>query len=249
MLIIRYRLNCSLSNRGERMAIESTAFRARVTAAKSRAARRRGPGRPAEDSAASLRALYLTTALATFLERGYDGASIEEIARRAGASKMTLYRLYESKEGLFCRVVDLAIARACRSLQMEFEPFDSVREGLRELIRQLYVTFTDETWLSVSRLVIAEKKRFPSLARQLIGRERELMAPVERFLEQARSQGGLVIADARAAAYQLAALASGGVRFLIHEPRRSSAVSQAWVDAIYQFAWRAWRPKSSPGLL
>lgn len=229
------------------MAIESTAVRMRVTAANSRSARRRGPGRPSEEGAAQLRALYLQTALATFLEKGYDGASIEEIARRAGASKMTLYRLYESKEGLFCRVVDLAIARACRSLQIEFEQFDTVREGLRELIRQLYVTFTDETWLSVSRLVIAEKKRFPSLARQLVSRERELMGPVERFLEEASSRGGLVIGDARAAAYQLAALASGGVRFLIHEPRRSSAAYRAWVSAIFEFAWQAWRPASSRG--
>jgi AcrR family transcriptional regulator len=224
------------------MAIDSTVFSARGTAAKSRAGRRRGPGRPPDDSAGELRALYLQTALATFLEKGYDGASIEEIARRAGASKMTLYRLYECKQGLFCRVVDLAIARACRSLQIEFEQFDSVREGLRDLIRQLYVTFTDETWLSVSRLVIAEKKRFPALARQLVSRERELMGPVERFLEQARERGVLVIADARAAAYQLAALASGGVRFLIHEPRRSRVAYQAWIDAIYEFAWRAWCP-------
>lgn len=224
------------------MAIDSRVFRARGTAAKSRSDRRRGPGRPPEDSASELRALYLQTALTTFLEKGYEGAGIEEIARRAGASKMTLYRLYESKEGLFCRVVDLAIARACGSLQIEFGQFDSVREGLRELIRQLYVTFTDETWLSVSRLVIAEKKRFPSLARQLVSRERELMDPVERFLEQARERGLLVMADARAAAYQLAALASGGVRFLIHEPRRSSGAHHAWIDAIYELAWRAWRP-------
>jgi AcrR family transcriptional regulator len=227
------------------VAIESTAFRLGSAAARSRPARRRGPGRPAEHCAAELRDLYLGTALATFLEKGYDGASIEEIARRAGASKMTLYRLYESKEGLFCRVVDLAIARACRSLRVELGQFDSVREGLRELVRQLYVTFTDDTWLSVSRLVIAEKKRFPALARQLVSRERELMSPVERFLEQANLRGLLVIADARAAAYQLAALASGGVRFLIHEPRRGRVASRAWIDAIDEFAWRAWRPGSS----
>jgi len=227
------------------MTIESTALRTHGTAAKPRSRRRRGPGRPPERSSADLRALYLQTALATFLEKGYDGASIEEIARRAGASKMTLYRLYDSKEGLFCRVVDLAIARACRSLQIELEQFESVRVGLRELIRQLYVTFTEETWLSVSRLVIAEKKRFPSLARQLITRERELMSPVESFLEQARDRGLLVIADTRAAAYQLAALASGGVRFLIHEPHRSRTGEGSWIDAIYEFAWQAWRPAST----
>jgi AcrR family transcriptional regulator len=227
------------------MAFGSSTSRPLSTATNARSGRHRGPGRPPERRAAQLRSLYLQTALATFLEKGYDGASIEEIARRAGASKMTLYRLYDSKEVLFCRVVDLAIARACRSLQIELEQFESVRLALRELIRQLYVTFTDETWLSVSRLVIAEKKRFPSIARQLITRERELMNPVESFLEQARDRGLLVIADTRAAAYQLAALASGGVRFLIHEPRRSRMGEGAWIDAIYGFAWQAWRPAST----
>jgi hypothetical protein len=62
------------------------------------------------------------------------------------------------------------------------------------------------------------------------------------FLHQADAQGLLRVADPHAGAYQLAALASGGVRFLIHEPLQATADKRAWVDAIFEFAWNSWRP-------
>jgi len=210
-----------------------------------RSVRRRGPGRPPGQSAGELRDLYLQAALETFLAKGYAGSSLEAIARTARASKMTLYRLYGGKQELFRRVVDLAIARARSSLQIELDRFRSPRAALRGLITQLHDAFTDPTWLSVQRLVIAESLRFPALAHELLSHERDLMAPVEEFLRDANARGALVIADARAAAYQLAALASGGVRFMIHEPLRSETRKRSWVDAICSFAWNSWRPQPS----
>lgn len=162
--------------------------------------------------------LYLQAALETFLVKGYEGTSIEEIARAARASRMTLYRLYGSKEELFRRVVDLAIGRARASMRIKLEEFASTRAALHALIRQLHDAFTDATWLGVQRLVIAECRRFPALARELLSHDREVVAPVEEFLKEANGRGSLVIGDAHAAAFQLAALASGGVRFLIREP-------------------------------
>ncbi|HEX6335737.1 MAG TPA: TetR/AcrR family transcriptional regulator [Jiangellaceae bacterium] len=41
-----------------------------------------------------------------FAERGFDGASIEEIASRAGVSKPVVYEHFRSKEGLYAVVVD-----------------------------------------------------------------------------------------------------------------------------------------------
>jgi AcrR family transcriptional regulator len=43
---------------------------------------------------------------ALFAERGFDGASIEEIASRAGVSKPVVYEHFRSKEGLYAVVVD-----------------------------------------------------------------------------------------------------------------------------------------------
>jgi AcrR family transcriptional regulator len=204
--------------------------------------RRRSAGRPPQHKAQDLHALYLQAALQTFLAKGYGGASIEEIARLAKASKMTLYRLYGTKHELFRRVVKLAIERAATRMQLDAGAFGSAREGLRELIQHLHEALTDPTWLDVMRLVIAEGARFPALAHELRSHDRELMSPVEAFLRRADERGLLRIADPHAAAYQLAALASGGVRFLVHEPLQSTAQKRAWVDAIVEFAWGSWRP-------
>lgn len=47
----------------------------------------------------------LNAASAVFLEHGYERASMNEVARRAGGSKATLYNYYDSKESLFDAVV------------------------------------------------------------------------------------------------------------------------------------------------
>lgn len=49
-------------------------------------------------------AAVLTAARALLLERGYNGFSIEEVARRAGAGKPTIYRWWPSKADLFIAV-------------------------------------------------------------------------------------------------------------------------------------------------
>jgi AcrR family transcriptional regulator len=212
------------------------------TVANLKGVRRRSPGRPPQHKAEDLHALYLRAALESFLAQGYAGSSIEGIARLAKASKMTLYRLYGTKHELFRRVVRLAIERTSSRMQVDPAAFGSAREGLRELVQHLHDALTDPTWLDVMRLVIAEGARFPALAQELRSYDRELMAPVEASLRQADARGLLRIADPHAAAFQLAALASGGVRFLVHEPLQSALQKRTWVDAIVEFAWRSWRP-------
>ncbi|WP_326825981.1 TetR/AcrR family transcriptional regulator [Streptosporangium sp. NBC_01756] len=66
---------------------------------------RRGRGRPRdpETDAAILRA-----ALEVFVERGVDGAGIEQIAKRASVGKLTIYRRWDSKEKLLAQAIESA---------------------------------------------------------------------------------------------------------------------------------------------
>jgi AcrR family transcriptional regulator len=61
-----------------------------------------GPGRPRSESADTA---ILSAALEVFVERGIDGASIEEIAERAKVARTTLYRRWSSKEELIARAI------------------------------------------------------------------------------------------------------------------------------------------------
>jgi AcrR family transcriptional regulator len=68
-----------------------------------------------------------------FAERGYAGASMEELSRRAGVTKPVVYELFESKEGLFRACVDRAIEHMAKSIvdafHSETEPEARLRAG------------------------------------------------------------------------------------------------------------------------
>ena len=68
---------------------------------------RRGRGRPRD--AGADRAI-LEAALELFVERGVEGASIEQIAKRAGVGKLTVYRRWSSKEELLSQAIESARA-------------------------------------------------------------------------------------------------------------------------------------------
>lgn len=57
-------------------------------------------------SAAERRSQLISVGRAVFAERGYDGASVEEIAERAHVSKPIVYEHFGGKEGLYAVVVD-----------------------------------------------------------------------------------------------------------------------------------------------
>jgi AcrR family transcriptional regulator len=68
-----------------------------------------------------------------FAERGYAGASMEELCRRAGVTKPVVYELFDSKDGLFRVCVDRAIERMAISIveafRSETEPEARLRAG------------------------------------------------------------------------------------------------------------------------
>ena len=77
------------------------------------ATRKRGPGRPpaAEASGPSSRARLLEAAAKVFAERGYLGATVDDVAAEAGLSKGTVYWNFESKADLFADLVEDRIDR------------------------------------------------------------------------------------------------------------------------------------------
>src|SRR5205823_5364187 len=75
-------------------------------------------------TAAARRDEVLDAALVEFAERGFEGASTEDIARRAGISQPYLFRLFGTKKGLFK-------AAAARCLRETLEVFQRAAEGKR----------------------------------------------------------------------------------------------------------------------
>lgn len=118
--------------------------------------RRRPEARPAE---------ILAAALEVFAARGFQGARLEEVAKRAGVSKGALYLYFETKADLFRAVVTDAISpsiervKAMASAEVPFET--AARMGLGMMARTVAV---DRRISGVVKLVIAESRNHPELA-------------------------------------------------------------------------------------
>lgn len=59
---------------------------------------------------AERRAQLIEVAAGAFLERGYDATSMDDVARRAGVSRLILYRIFESKPELYRAVLATVLA-------------------------------------------------------------------------------------------------------------------------------------------
>src|SRR5215472_1525363 len=67
--------------------------------------KKRGPGRPRSEAADHA---ILRAALSVFIERGIEGATIEQVADAAGVARTTLYRRWSSKEALIAQAIAAA---------------------------------------------------------------------------------------------------------------------------------------------
>lgn len=127
-----------------------------------------------------------------FLELGFSGASMAEIAERVGGSKATLYNYFPSKEALFREV----IARRGSQLyaRLNAMPFDveDFAGGLVQFgIRLLRVVLSDD-YIIVHRLVISECGRFPDLGEADIeARRRAVLEPLRQCIEMQMTKGRL----------------------------------------------------------
>jgi AcrR family transcriptional regulator len=73
---------------------------------------------------AQTRAALLATAASVFAERGYQGASVEEIAERAGFSHGAVYSNFAGKEDLFLAVFEEYMAERARELASTQQAID-----------------------------------------------------------------------------------------------------------------------------
>ena len=80
----------------------------------------------------SKRDAILEIASLAFLEHGYRGASVNEMSRRSGISKETIYRYFKNKKELFAAVLDQELDHYQRSID-ELDNIDQDKE-LREVL-------------------------------------------------------------------------------------------------------------------
>jgi len=118
--------------------------------------RRRREARPGE---------ILTAALEQFVEHGFAATKMEDIARRAGVTKGTVYLYYASKEELFRAAVEETIVP---SLSLGEQLLEETSASASQLFRALIATWWDfmsaPPVSGIPKLIVAEAANFPAIA-------------------------------------------------------------------------------------
>jgi AcrR family transcriptional regulator len=154
----------------------------------------------------------LSGAREVFLDRGFDAASMGDIARAAGVSKGTLYVYFQNKEDLFAALV----ASECTETAERLFVFDAAAPDVETALTQLGHSFIAAVvrpgHIATLRTVIAIAGKFPEIGRQFF--EAGPCAGIQRlskFLAAKVEQGVLDIEDVEQAASQFLGLCKDGV--------------------------------------
>ncbi|MDR3764916.1 MAG: TetR/AcrR family transcriptional regulator [Acidobacteriota bacterium] len=121
-------------------------------------------GRPPIADAVKYRKRILDATAAVFLEKGFERASTNEIARRAQTSKQTLYSLYPSKAELFVGVVTARIEPLFARHVNYIESAEPPRKVLSNMGESMLRMFRSREFLALYRILVSQVHTFPEPA-------------------------------------------------------------------------------------
>ncbi|MEU5028843.1 TetR/AcrR family transcriptional regulator [Streptomyces milbemycinicus] len=108
----------------------------------------------------------MEAATAVFMEKGYSGTSMDDIAKLAAVSKQTVYKHFADKEKLFAEIVLATSGRIDGMIDLvadiPADP-DALEDNLHRLARQFLAALTQPQVLQLRRLIIANADTFPDL--------------------------------------------------------------------------------------
>jgi AcrR family transcriptional regulator len=193
----------------------------------------------------SKRAAIVEAAARVFLEKGYEGTSMELVARAAKVARRTVYNQYVSKEALFTAVTEHVWSKY--DLARQVRTGGGARESIAALAAAIVKFWMDSDAIAFLRLVVAEGDRFPHLAPTFFdsGKQpvfRALVAEIRRL----KKAGLLIVDDIELAAKQLVGLLNEPLmwpRLLQLSGPPAKARRDAVIESAIEVFLRAHEPK------
>lgn len=134
----------------------------------------------------------LEAAFEVFGAHGLAGARLEDIAKRAGVSKGTIYLYFPNKEALFKEMIRRTVVAHLERTERDFGDGQrsSATQQIREYMRQWWAFMRSADYQTIHRLVIGELHRFPELVefywREVVVRKQQL---VDRLMRRGIDSG------------------------------------------------------------
>ncbi|MBY6050004.1 TetR/AcrR family transcriptional regulator [Vannielia litorea] len=148
-----------------------------------------------------------------FLADGFEGASVDLIAKEAGVSKATLYSYFPDKGLLFMEVATCECQRQAEAAVTEIDPSRPVRDVLRLVAERMQGFMLSDLGKGMFRICVAESGRFPELGQEFYKYgPRFVRDSIVPFLQNAQERGELAgIEDFELSAYQFMELCKAEV--------------------------------------
>jgi AcrR family transcriptional regulator len=145
--------------------------------------------------------------IAEFAERGYDGARLADVAKRAGVVKGTIYRYFADKHALFEAAVRSKVPPSLALMDQAVDSFSGTTDELITfMLHQVYSEIVDSESRTLMRIILSEGPRFPELAKlyyeATVGRGRPI---VERIVARGVRRGEVRADHAKQIAFMIIA--------------------------------------------
>lgn len=165
----------------------------------------------------------LDAAIAVIVRDGYDGVSLDAIAREAGVTRPVVYGVYEGLTPLLTALLDRQEARALAQLEAALANGGAMLDGPDEFLVAAAVRMIDaitddpHTW----RPILLAPSGTPEMVRERIERDRErVRRQLEKLLEVGLALRGGPAMDVEVVSHALLAILEHFGRLLLDDPRR-----------------------------
>src|SRR3569832_88180 len=176
---------------------------------------RRGRGRPQARCDEETLAVIFEAARHEFAASGYAATSMDSVARRAGISTKTLYRLIPNKAALFEAMITDRIDTFASVVRLRACDGSNIEKALREALIVCGELVLNGDVISLQRVILGDSEKFPEIAeifyRKALRRTEQTLA---NWLHAQSERGLIKIADVDTAAGMLLGM-------LVFQPQRA----------------------------
>jgi len=177
--------------------------------------RGRGRGRPQARCDEETRAIIFEAARHEFAASGYAGACMDGVARRAGISTKTLYRLIPNKAALFEAMITDRIDTFASVVRLRACDGRDIEKALREALIVCGELILDPDVISLQRVILGDSEKFPEIAETFYQKAiRRTERTLASWLEAQNERGLIRIDDAETSAGMLLGM-------LVFQPQRA----------------------------
>jgi AcrR family transcriptional regulator len=194
---------------------------------------RRSRGRPQARPDDETRAVLLDAARAEFAANGYGATAMEAVARRAGVSTKTLYRLIPTKAALFEAMITDRLDRFASGVRLRACDGTDIAASLSEALIICGELMLDADVIALQRMILSEAETFPDITATFHDKAiRRTERTLATWLKAAHQRGVIQIADATTAAGMLLGM-------LAFQPQRAVLFGHALPPTRPELARRA----------